>query len=64
MTVLLVLATFLAFVVLDYLFSRRKAVQPAVAEAARTTPPVLQPAYVKASWFRNSFATTPATVGC
>ncbi len=47
MTVILVLVTFLAFVVLDYLFSRRKAVQPAVAGAARTTPPVLQPAYVE-----------------
>jgi glycine cleavage system H lipoate-binding protein len=54
MTVILVLATFLAFVLLDYLLRRRAATQPAVAEAreriheaAALAPPTLQPAYVE-----------------
>jgi len=40
MTVLLVLVTFLAFIVLDYFLNRRKvmAVQPAAAESARAIP--------------------------
>lgn len=49
MTVILVLATFLAFVVLDYLLSRRKAQQPAVAVAGPKTilPPALEPTFVE-----------------
>lgn len=46
MTVILVLLTFLAFVVLDYLLSRQAAVQPAVAPA-RVIPPEPQPTYVE-----------------
>lgn len=54
MTVILVLATFLAFILLDYWLQRRKVVQPVVAEARertreapRAVPPALQPAYVE-----------------
>lgn len=46
MTVILVLATFLAFVLLDYLLSRRKAVQPVITQAARPVRAALQPTYV------------------
>ena len=38
MTVLLVLATFLAFIVLDYLLNRRKAVVTVPVELPRTAP--------------------------
>ncbi len=44
MTVLMVLATFLAFALLDYLLSRREAAAPATAEAAK--PPLLRPVHV------------------
>lgn len=47
MTVILVLATFLAFIVLDYLLSRHKAVQPGLAEAPGAVPPRPRPAYVE-----------------
>ena len=47
MTVILVLATFLAFIVLDYILSRRKAEQPVVAQAAGAIPPEPQPVYVE-----------------
>jgi glycine cleavage system H protein len=47
MTVILVLATFLAFVLLDYLLSRRKAVQPVVVAASQATAPEPQPVYVE-----------------
>lgn len=46
MTVILVLATFLAFVVLDYFLSRRKAVQAVVA-AERALAAEPQPVYVE-----------------
>ena len=46
MTVILVLATFLTFILLDYLLSRRQAVQPAAQEAPRKQPVALQPRYV------------------
>src|SRR3972149_2631099 len=47
MTVILVLATFLAFIVLDYILSRRKAEQRVGARAAGATPPEPQPVYVE-----------------
>ena len=45
MTVILVLLTFLAFALLDYLLSRKAA--PAVAEKTRTVPIAVQPSYVE-----------------
>jgi len=54
MTVILVLATFLAFILLDYWLQRRKAARPVVVEARegireapRAVPLALQPAYVE-----------------
>lgn len=47
MTVILVLLTFLAFVVLDYVLSRRKAVQPVVAAPVGAIAPEPQPAYLE-----------------
>jgi glycine cleavage system H lipoate-binding protein len=47
MTVILVLATLLAFVLLDYLLSRRKAVQPELAQPRRPVSPLLQADYVE-----------------
>lgn len=47
MTVILVLATFLAFIVLDYVLSRRKAIQPAPAAPRGAIPPEPQPVYVE-----------------
>ncbi len=53
MTVILVLATFLAFILIDYVLHRRAAAQPAVQkgraafEPARAVPAALQPAYVE-----------------
>lgn len=47
MTVILVLATFLAFVLLDYLLSRHMVVQPVVGLAPAALPPEPQPAYVE-----------------
>lgn len=47
MTVILVLATFLAFIILDYVLNRRKEVQPAMAEARPAAAPTLRPAYVE-----------------
>lgn len=47
MTVILVLATFLAFIVADYVLSRRQAVQVAAQEAPRQRPAVLQPSVVE-----------------
>ena len=46
MTVILVLLTFLAFVLLDYVLSRGKAVKP-VAVPVSVIPPAPQPAYVE-----------------
>jgi len=46
MTVILVLATFLIFIVLDWAINRRKAPQVA-AVSAHTVPPVLESAYVE-----------------
>jgi len=46
MTVILVLATFLAFIVLDYVLSRRKEVQP-VAEGRPPLAAALRPSYVE-----------------
>jgi glycine cleavage system H lipoate-binding protein len=52
MTVILVLATFLTFILLDYWLQRRKAARPVVAEArekpgAALAAPAPQPAYVE-----------------
>lgn len=47
MTVILVLATFLAFIVLDYVLSRRKVVQPVLAEAPGGVTAEPGPAYVE-----------------
>ena len=47
MTVILVLATLLAFIVLDYVLSRRKAAQPAVARPVGAIPPEPQPVFVE-----------------
>jgi glycine cleavage system H protein len=47
MTVILVLATLLAFIVLDYVLSRRKAAQPAAARPVGAIPPEPQPVYVE-----------------
>lgn len=47
MTVILVLATFLAFVILDFVLSRRPAVQPAESKPQRAPVGELQPAYVE-----------------
>jgi len=47
MTVILVLATFLAFIVLDYVLSRRKATEPALARPASAITPEPQPVYVE-----------------
>ncbi len=46
MTVILVLVTFLAFILLDWAINRRKAPQVAVA-SAHTAPPSLDPSYVE-----------------
>jgi glycine cleavage system H protein len=46
MTVILVLATFLAFVLLDYALSRRKAVQPEVLAEVRKAPVAEAPSYI------------------
>ena len=55
MTVILVLATFLVFIVLDYALNRRKAVATAPARAPKTVPAMLGGDYV------DGFL-TPATV--
>lgn len=47
MTVILVLATFLAFILLDYLLSRRKEVQAVVAEKPRAVTPLVRPSIVE-----------------
>jgi glycine cleavage system H protein len=47
MTVILVLATLLAFIVLDYVLSRRKAAQPAAARPVGAIPPEPQPVFVE-----------------
>jgi len=47
MTVILVLATLLAFIVLDYFLSRRKAVQPVVVRPVGAIPAEPQPVYVE-----------------
>ena len=47
MTVILVLATFLAFIVLDYLLSRGKAAQPALARLEGAIPAEPKPVYVE-----------------
>ena len=47
MTVILVLATFLTFIVLDYVLSRRQAVQAAAPVAPRKRPGILQPSVVE-----------------
>ena len=47
MTVILVLATLLAFIVLDYVLSRRKAVQPVVVRPVGAIPAEPQPVYVE-----------------
>jgi len=48
MTVILVLATFLAFIILDYVLSRRTATEPRVAAEAAPLPAIApQPAYVE-----------------
>jgi glycine cleavage system H lipoate-binding protein len=47
MTVILVLATFLTFIVLDYILSRHQAVQPAAQKAPRKRPAVSLPSYVE-----------------
>lgn len=46
MTVILVLATFLIFILLDYLLNRKKAMKT-VAVAASAVSPALEPAYVE-----------------
>ncbi|MFN7995956.1 MAG: glycine cleavage system protein H [Bryobacteraceae bacterium] len=46
MTVILVLATFMVFILLDWVVNRRKAPQVAVAPAHKVSP-LLQPAYVE-----------------
>lgn len=46
MTVILVLATFLTFILLDWLINRRKAPQVAAAKA-HVVPPQLEPSYVE-----------------
>ena len=46
MTVILVLVTFLVFILLDWAINRRKAPQVAVAPA-RAVPPLLEPSYVE-----------------
>jgi glycine cleavage system H protein len=46
MTVVLLLATFLAFALIDYVLSRKKAVKLAKAEAPASAAPFLQPAFV------------------
>ncbi len=47
MTVILVLLTLLAFIVLDALLTRRKAPQPATRPQPRRVPGVLEPSYVE-----------------
>ena len=47
MTVILVLATFLAFIVLDYVLSRRKEVQPVAVEAVRPATARRRATYVE-----------------
>ncbi len=47
MTVILVLATFAIFILLDYVLNRKKAAHLAVAEVQHTIPPALEPAYVE-----------------
>jgi len=47
MTVILVLATLLAFIALDYFLSRRKAVQPVVVRPVGAIPAEPQPVYVE-----------------
>jgi len=47
MTVILVLLTLLAFIVLDALLTRQKASQPAARPQPRPLPGVLQPSYVE-----------------
>ncbi|HZT33706.1 MAG TPA: glycine cleavage system protein H [Bryobacteraceae bacterium] len=46
MTVILVLATFLIFILLDYALNRKKAVQPVAVETSPVSP-ALKPAYVE-----------------
>ena len=46
MTVILVLVTFLVFIVLDYALNRRKAMSTVAAEAPRTAPAQTSPDYV------------------
>ena len=46
MAVLLVLATFLIFILLDWALNRNKVAQTAVARAPHTAPPVMQAAHV------------------
>lgn len=46
MTVLLVLATFLVFIVLDYALNRRKAIATVPVEAAKTAPALIGGGYV------------------
>lgn len=47
MTVLLILATFLIFVLLDYVLNRKKAIQTVPEKAPARVSPELQPAYVE-----------------
>jgi glycine cleavage system H protein len=58
MTVILVLVTFLFFILLDWAINRRKAPQPAVA-LSHTVPPLLEPNYVEGFLFPEKLSYHP-----
>ena len=64
MTVLLVLGTFLVFIVLDYFLNRRKAIHTVAVEApCRAAATRFGADYVEASWFPKICLITAGTAG-
>jgi hypothetical protein len=64
MTVLLVLLTFVTFLLIDHFHSRKQVVlQPVLQAAKREAPPRLAPSLVGGFRFRKGCASIPATRG-
>jgi hypothetical protein len=63
MTVILVLLTFVTFLLIDHFYSRRHAVQPVLQAAKREGPPRLAPSLIGGFQVPENCASIPATHG-